>query len=254
MAASRRCCQLAYTCSLLLFAVQTCLIASPAFAQDHSRVYDPWSIQSWGGRPWNSHFPPSCHELGYFSGVPLRFALGGDISNWPAGSFTHTTDSVFAGTLQGHRVFQVVQDVRTNPEKAPPYAQEIRMKRILLERKRGEFCMIFQEQGTVGAGGTISRMDSLELTTIDGDPVLETHDPVNGNGGATLDGVWTFDNGVLVSLMPSLDQTIAAALKNILPAGCGLRPDRDGLDLVRLRVVEPSVATRREQKGSRMPR
>ena len=54
----------------------------------------------------------------------------------------------------------------------------------------------------------------------------------------TLDGVWTFDNGVLVSLMPSLDQTIAAALKNILPAGCGLRPDRDGLDLVRLRVVD----------------
>jgi hypothetical protein len=46
------------------------------------------------------------------------------------------------------------------------------MKRILVERRPNEFCMIFQEQGTLGPSAAIVRMEPTELTRYEGERVL----------------------------------------------------------------------------------
>jgi hypothetical protein len=97
--------------------------------------------------------------------------------------------------------------------------------------------MIFEEQGTLGPFADVVRIEPAEFTRVEGESVLLTHDLVSGNGGYTIDGAWTFDNGVPVSLLTPLNASIARALKEILPPGCGIRPNRNGLDLEHLRFL-----------------
>jgi hypothetical protein len=97
--------------------------------------------------------------------------------------------------------------------------------------------MIFEEEGTLGPFADIVGFDSQILNTIDGEPVILTHDRVPGTGGITIDGAWILDNGIPLSLLGPLNDSIGRALKEILPPGCGLRPDRNGLDLENLRFL-----------------
>jgi hypothetical protein len=93
-------------------------------------------------------------------------------------------------------------------------------------------------------------MDPATLTTIDGEPVLLTFDPLSGNGGYTIDGAWILDHGVPLSLLGPLDDSIGSALKEILPPGCGLRPNRNGLDLENLRFLAQAWPTDESKEGS----
>jgi len=79
------------------------------------------------------------------------------------------------------------------------------MKRILVERRTDEFCMIFQEQGSLGPSTAIVEIDPAKLTTIDHEPDLFTNDPLSGNAGQNLDAAWTFDRGAPVSLLNPTD-------------------------------------------------
>jgi hypothetical protein len=202
---------------------------------------DRWSVYD-GDR----YYPPSCHQLSYFSGSPLRFDTGGEVAKWKPGSYTVKTYVNLLGTSRGHRIYQVLQDICPRNEeletsgaldKTTGEIEEIGMKRLLVERRPNQFCMIFAEQGTLGPSAEIVDIQPAEFTRIEGEPVLLTHDLVSGNGGYTIDGVWTFDNGVPVSLLTPLNASIARALKEILPPGCGIRPNRNGLDLEHLRFL-----------------
>jgi hypothetical protein len=97
--------------------------------------------------------------------------------------------------------------------------------------------MIFEEQGTLGPFADLVRIEPAEFTTIDGEPVLLTHDLIPGTGGYTVDGAWTFDHGVPVSLLSPSNDAILHALKEILPPGCWIRPNRNPLDLENFRYL-----------------
>jgi hypothetical protein len=214
---------------------------------------NPWSVYSWGGEPWNGQFPPSCHELGYFSGSPLRFAFGGEISKWQPGSFTFDTKTELIGTVQGHQIYQVVQNIHPDPGKTHAAAQVFGMKRVLVERGPNEFCMIFQEQGWLGPSATIGQIDAVKLTTIYPEPLLFTDDYLSGNVGAQIQAAWTFDHGTPISLL-SLDDgansPITRELNQLLPHGCVIwGHGGNGLDLKNL-TFESDVWKPTDSMGS----
>jgi hypothetical protein len=191
---------------------------------------DPWSVLSFPGNG-NNYFPPSCHQLSYFSGSPLRFDREGELAKWKPGSFTVDTDVNLLGAIQRHRIYQVVQYIQ--PRNAPAEGEEIEvigMKRLLVERRPNEFCMIFEEQGPLGPSAWIVRIEPAEFTTIDGEHVLFTHDMLTGQAGDRIDVAWTFDRGVPVLLFSPPGTPILRALSQILPAGCLIQRG-DPLDL-----------------------
>ena len=194
---------------------------------------DRWSVYD-----GDHYYPPSCHQLSYFSGSPLRFDRRGELAKWKPGSFTVHSWANLLGTVQGRRIYQVLQYLqpRGAPAEGAEY-EEFGMKRLVVERHPNEFCMIFEEQGTLGPFADVVRIEPAEFTRVEGESVLLTHDLVSGNGGYTIDGAWAFDNGVPVSLLGPLNASIARALKEFLPPGCGIRPNRNGLDLEHLRFL-----------------
>jgi hypothetical protein len=124
------------------------------------------------------------------------------------------------------------------------------MKRLLVERRPNEFCMIFEEEGTLGPSAEIVRIEPAKLTDM-GELVLLTYDPIPGSGGYTIDRAWIFDHGVPVSLLSPTNDSISRALKEILPPGCGIRPSGNALDLENFRFlaqVWPSDESRDKSK------
>ena len=232
----RRCHLIMYGCWVYLL-VAPALPAAPATlggsqARGTSQA-SPWSVYSWG--LGGSYLPPSCHQLAYFSRSPLRFAYGGEISKWPPGSFTFSTNAKLLGQVQHHRLYQIIQDVHTDPSNTHTDTGEFGVKRILVERRTDEFCMIFQELGLLGPAAEIVEIDPAELTTINREPVLFTNDLLPGNAGGRLDAAWTFDRGVPVSLLSPADgenSPIVRAFEGLLPRGCQIRAHGgDPLDL-----------------------
>jgi hypothetical protein len=234
----RRCHLIMYGCWVYLL-VAPALLAAPATlgggqAQGTPQA-SPWSVYSWDQGFGGSYFTPSCHQLAYFSGSPLRFAYGGEISKWPPASFTLSTNANLIGQVQQHRLYQIIQDAHTDPSKTQTDTVEYVMKRILVERRTDEFCMIFQEQGALGPSAGIVEIDPAKLTTIDQEPVLFTNDLLSGNAGARLDAAWTFDRGAPASLLSPADganSPIVRAFEGTLPRGCQIRGHGgDPLDL-----------------------
>ena len=217
-------------------ALQEPAAARPAPRQG-SPVETPWAVYSWGGDPWNAYFPPSCHELSYFSGTPLRFAYGGEIAQWPSSSFKFHTGSLRIGEFQHHRIYQVNQDIQTDPERTHTDEGEYGMKRILVERRPDEFCMIFQEQGALGPAAGIVHIEPAVLTTIDREEVLLTSDLLSGSAADHLDVAWVWAGAAPASLLSPMDGTnspISDAVQQLLPPGCVFFPAGDPLDLENL--------------------
>jgi hypothetical protein len=221
---------------------------------------DPWSVYSWGLNSQNTYYPPSCHQLSYFSGSPLRFDLGGELAKWKPGSYTVETNVDLLGSSEGHRIYQVLQHISLKSqagEQEPVYCSgdwpKIGMKRLLVERHPNEFCMIFEEEGTVEPPcGEIVRIEPAEFVNM-GEPVLLTYDPLVSNGGYTIDGAWVFDHGVPICLLSTgttydstlqaLEDILAPAFKHILPPGCELKRSLNIIDLEHFRVLSALMPT-----------
>ncbi len=197
---------------------------------------DPWAVQSWVGGYGFDQFPPSCHERSYFSGMPPSLNLGEGISKWPPNSFTYKTKATHLGSIEGLQVYQVVQDLHSDSQTTAEGASEVSVKRILLERRPEESCMIFQELGSVGPSADIVAIEDAVIRSMDGVPILLTNDMIPGTGGYTLDGAWIIENGAPFSLLNLAQEAIERAEKEILPPGCRIRADRNGLDLRTLRA------------------
>jgi hypothetical protein len=227
----------------------SCLLVGTALAaeklhHDPSLFSDPWKVRSWtGGYGWNE-FPSSCHPLDYFSGTPLRFALGEGISHWPPNSFTYKTQQDFLGAIQSHQVYEILQQIESESQTTPEGWHETTMKRVVLERQPKEFCLIFQEEGTVGRSGDIVAINDAEIRTVDGEQVLLTDDLIPGTGEYTLDGAWILEDGHPISILDTAVEAVDEALREIMPAGCESRPDRNDLNLARLTAevqLEPKL-------------
>lgn len=228
-------CRLKIWKSSMAWAITAVLLgACVASGQDGGRAgshKDAWAVQSWTEGYGFQSFPPACHDRSYFSGMPRGLMLGGGQSQWPANSFTFKANATHLGSIQGREVYQVVQTLHFNSQTTAEGGSDVSVKRILLERRPEEYCMIFQEQGIVGPLADIVAIDDAQVMSIDGVPVLVTHDVTPGTGGYTLDGAWILENGAPFSLLDSAEEAIERANNEIVPPQCRIRPDRNGLDL-----------------------
>ena len=147
---------------------------------------------------------PDCHALGYFSDTKnlkrLNY-LGAMIGpRAPGLTYSSVARSHRVGEIGGFAIYEVIFQV--NEEflfEVQPYAI---MKMILVERKPGEFCQIFNEQGKprdVDADGSAAIVGNLS------EPVLAA--------GKNAGEYWTFDkDGPVLLDMERVFETVRADL------------------------------------------
>jgi len=186
-------------------------------------------VYSYSGKG-RGYFAPACHALDYFSGTPLRFDWGEDFSERKSGGLSWNTRISLIGKVGQQRIYQIVQHIhlksKERAERTWPGETEV-MKRLVVERRPGKFCAIFQEQGPAGPSGIIYEINPAVLTNIDGSPVLKTSDPLTGNGGFSMDASWVLVHGVPVPLtLPN--NLIAPAAHQFLPSGCTIPQGESG--------------------------
>jgi len=88
------------------------------------------------------------------------------------------------------------------------------MKLILVQRKPGEYCEIFNDEDTTPI--PLLGVEPPYLVTVDSQTVLVSRDPINGSGGFFAQGYWTFDkDGPIFLDLSVVDQ----AEKSVLPPG-----------------------------------
>jgi hypothetical protein len=164
----------------------------------------PWNILVAGGKG-EYRGDPVCHSLSYFSGSPFRFDYDNDLFGMSAENVHFTTRSTLIGSVAGHKIFQVVQNINQG---------DIVMKRLLVHRQGDTFCSIYQQQYPA----VLVSISPAKIETVSGEPVLITKDR---NGERTLNqAYWTFDAGKPVLLdLAVIDRT----LKQLLPSGDEVR-------------------------------
>lgn len=222
-----------YAAYALLFSLAVSQLAaatSSGDAQALQRLAEvPWSVYSYSGKG-RGYFAPACFALDYFSGTPLRFDWGEDLSEWKPGAFNWNTHISLIGKVGQQRIYQIVQHIhpksKARAERTWPGETEV-MKRLVVGRRPGKFCAIFQEQGPTGPSGIFYEIDPAELIKIDGSPVVKTSDPLTGNGGFSMDASWVFVHGVPIPLaLPN--NLIAPSVQQLLPSGCTIPQGESG--------------------------
>ena len=98
-------------------------------------------------------------------------------------------------------------------------------KMILVERKRGEFCEIFVDEGDFGV---VRSFEPSYFVRVDAQVVLVSRDPINGTCGCFNEGYWTFDKGGPIFL--DVWNVIEAAEKNLAPPGLSRALHGEGFD------------------------
>jgi hypothetical protein len=139
-----------------------------------------------------------CHRLQYFSKNAESFVGYG--SYWPGGPDTVASERI--GAINGFTIYDVIHNV----------GDMWFMKMILVERTRGEFCEIFQQEYE---RSILTTMPAY-IITVDSENVLVTEDPVMGVGGLSLRAYWTFDKqGPIILDFGEIDE----AINDFLPDG-----------------------------------
>jgi hypothetical protein len=194
-------------------------VAMPAFAGSNSR----WYVLAYGGKG-EMHGEPICHALAYFSESPLPLDLDGDYSGEKPGDLKTQAKVTLLGTMNGRRVFEVKQTVYrragARPD-APDANLPPSMKILLVERRAGEFCDIYQNQY---AYDPTNEIDQAAILDIGGRKVLKTYET---DMHTWFLAYWAMDGLGPLSLNPD---ALYTAISSASPAGT--LPFRGALNLV----------------------
>jgi len=167
---------------------------------------------------------PDCHPLPYFSDPQnlknLNFSgalIGPDA---PGLTYEKFARSLRVGQIGGFAIYEVI--FRINEEysfEMQPYAT---MKMILVERKRGEFCDVYNEQGPAR---TVKADAPVAIVATGSEPILAA--------GGSFRQYWTFDKD---GPMPLDLRIIDDTARTLLPPGESLAagPAHDGFDIATL--------------------
>lgn len=195
-------------------------------AKDQSAISDeqPWlSYQLHSYDTYAHPHPPACKALNDFTISPLKFDdLKSVLSSLTPGSFTYSNHVSLIDTVQGRQIYEVMQDIVVSDGDVH---QPIR--RLLVKRTDGLYCMIFQESNDKNMLG---RLDPPNLMTIEGSPVLHIQDYFEGNTGGFVNENWVFDHGAPYHL-----NFEDPGFKKLIPAGCTVIDDGEQFDLASLR-------------------
>lgn len=122
------------------------------------------------------HGEPICHALAYFSKSPLPLDLDSDFFGEKPADLETQAKVTLLGTMTGHKVYEVKQKVRRRDTAHPgPLDASLSptMKILLIERRPGEFCDIYQNQY---AYDTTNETDEAAILNIHGRQVLKTYE------------------------------------------------------------------------------
>ncbi|HEY4838081.1 MAG TPA: hypothetical protein VIH72_05715 [Candidatus Acidoferrales bacterium] len=136
------------------------------------------------------------------------FDYGGLLADPPAEN-PDKVQSERVGEIEGFVVYDVIHTIGCH-ENCGPEEQFFRLlKMILVERKPGEFCEIYHEQGE-------SEMLTIEAAYIgraDTEQILVTNDRISGTGNDYNEAYWTFDKeGPILLDMNLVDETVGSLL------------------------------------------
>jgi hypothetical protein len=134
-----------------------------------------WNVLAYGGKG-EMHGEPICHALAYFSKSPLPLDLDSDFFGEKPGDLETQAKVTLLGTMTGHKVYKVMQKVRRRDTAHPgplDASQSPTMKILLMERRPGEFCDIYQNQY---AYDSTNETDEAAILNIHGRQVLKTYE------------------------------------------------------------------------------
>jgi hypothetical protein len=186
-------------------------MAQPVAARSNS----PWNVLAYGGKG-EMHGAPVCHALAYFSKSPLRLDFDHDFAGENTAGLTVQAKVSLVGTVAGRKVFKVLQNVSRH--RAAP-AQPA-MKILLVERRPGEFCDIYQNQY---AYDPTNEMDETAILAINGRHVLKTYET---DRQTWFIAYWVMGNEGPVRLNTDALDT---AISSVSPAGA--RPFRGAVEV-----------------------
>ena len=161
----------------LFFASETIICASnqsverPTLARSNS----PWNLLAYGGKG-EMHGAPICHPLNYFSVSPLSLDFDADFFGEKPDDLATQTKVTILGTMSGREVYKVMQMVhRKNGSRPddPVTNSQPTMKILLVQRRSGEFCDIYENQY---AYDPRDETDEAVILNINGREVLKTYE------------------------------------------------------------------------------
>lgn len=184
--------------------VLSMLVCGSAFGQATKSAS---SVQPISGR-WSVRTPDRTNGSYFPNGVEVQRC--GPLQRFL--EYSTTKDSVTSrrvGAINGFAIYEVIRVEGTK------YG-DISYKKILVERKRGEFCEIFSESN---AERVLLGFEPSYIVNADSHRVLVSRDPVDGNCGCFSEGDWTFDNRGPIFL--DVSSVIEKAEKKYVPYGLG---------------------------------
>jgi hypothetical protein len=189
----------------LVILLLVCTVATAQTGTDHR-----WALHWYGGKGDSYIYQPVCGPLQTFTGNPKRFDYDNDLFGQPR-EIKDDVESKRIGEISGFTVYNVIHSVDTGGE-------PLIMKMIVVQRKRGEFCNIFQQEYQSAAVIATSAyiIEPSDRVGYVSEPLLATTDTVSGSGGFEIQEFWTFDKDGPNPLDLS---PFAKAVEDALPSG-----------------------------------
>ncbi|MGA2978167.1 MAG: hypothetical protein ABSD76_01125 [Terriglobales bacterium] len=163
-----------------------------------------WALHSYSGKRDFYIDQSSCHPLKYFSSDPKRFDYGEDLLVKQPADLKDKVESQRVGRIAGYTVYEIVHNINDG---------DLVIKMILVERKDGEFCEIFQQQ--FDAVNVI--VEPPYFVNVNSETTLATSDRVTGTGAFLIEEYWTFDKDGPIPLDASAK--INEITQRLLPPG-----------------------------------
>lgn len=142
----------------------------PALATTNS----PWNVLAYGGKG-EMHGAPICGSLTYFSKSPFRLDFDDDFFGIREADLLVHAKIAAVGAIGTQRIYEVQQTVARADEHSSTLGANIppTVLIILLERRAGEFCDIYQNQYTYDPR---QETDEVRIIDISGVKILKVYE------------------------------------------------------------------------------
>ena len=220
---------------LLLYALVIFLLACPTTqSQKLSDADSRWTVVVADDGPHPTNKRINCYALTYFRDAKnlKEFDYGGDLlADLPEGN-TDKVSSSRLGEISGFTIYDVIHRIGKEKPSVADEQSSRALKMILVERKAGEFCEIYHEQGEA----IMLTVDSSDIVDVGPEKILATHDLLSGTGNFYNEAYWAFDkNGPIRLDLSLVDETVG----NLMPSGMDVK--KGGGFAIRSLTYEASV-------------
>lgn len=206
---------LALYSALAVFFIALLVVSASGAPQAKISMDSRWAVRTpeiYEGRP----FPGGPNGVEQTVCRPLQYFLDNQVSDYAGaepGPVYDTVASTRVGEVRGFTIYSIIHNIgyREKSENAniPTY-----IKMIVVERKHGEFCEIYNDHNQ---RAILEGIWPAYLVVIGSETLLASKDEISGHtGGGFQEEYWTFDqNGPIPLDLSVVDRTV----HNLLPKG-----------------------------------